>query len=465
MAAVDDEHFRRRSIDEFSMTNSNGTKPQFTCDRLGRGEPRARRGVSTLWMVAWLPVMLIFFCILVNVGNLWLARIEAETALEAAALAAVKEWGDNNGGSTLVPRQVGIAYANGNTVRCERLKIATNYDSAASGSNPNENLMCDVVRANPATSTLPNGNLIFGALVEDDPLNPLTFNTGIEPSCGIGTVMIDATGEGNLAADNAWGIAFHITPDTPATLRIVSVTIDLQASGESGTFDFSTAGPELSDNVAPHALVDNSSNTQPDIEGFSDPAAQITFVPTGGSPSSLTINFAADPGAGIDDGFAPGDRFRFGARIGYVSMGTGGDDGDGIGQDGVQVTVTFNVGSPVTAIFADNRDRKKDCFDTAQVEPLSGSLIVHPTGTPNLPCPATSSPANNGQSFVTLPGSGGRNFLVRAQAEVPVKILCASLFSGSASDVCVTAKATAVYNCDTHRVSLIRVDRYICPGP
>src|SRR5947208_6071110 len=76
-----------------------------------------RRGSATLWMVIWLPCLLVLFCVLVGVANLWLARIELENALEAAALAAVKQWGDAGGGDTQQPGEVGAAYALANAVR------------------------------------------------------------------------------------------------------------------------------------------------------------------------------------------------------------------------------------------------------------------------------------------------------------------------------------------------------------
>ena len=49
------------------------------------------------------------FCFVLEAANMWLARAELENALESAALAAVKTWGDANGGSTFTPRQIGVA--------------------------------------------------------------------------------------------------------------------------------------------------------------------------------------------------------------------------------------------------------------------------------------------------------------------------------------------------------------------
>ena len=99
------------------------------------GRHGSRRGISVMWLVIWMPVLLIMLAIVVNLANVWLARVELENALEAAALAASKEWG--SGGSTAIPRDVGVTYAEFNTVRGVPLEIATNLDPAPSGSNPN----------------------------------------------------------------------------------------------------------------------------------------------------------------------------------------------------------------------------------------------------------------------------------------------------------------------------------------
>src|SRR5215471_16583286 len=99
----------------------------------------ARRGSATLWIVIWLPCLLVLFCVLARVANLWLARIELENALEAAALAAVKEWGDAGGGDTLAPRLVGVNYSQANAVRRNPVVIGTNYNA---GGGPNQNDQC-----------------------------------------------------------------------------------------------------------------------------------------------------------------------------------------------------------------------------------------------------------------------------------------------------------------------------------
>jgi len=298
-----------------------------------------RRGWATLWLIIWLPALLALFCALVGIANLWLARVEAENAMEAAALAAVKQWGDANGGDTLIPRQIGQAYAAANCMRKVDVAIGTNYDPVTGG--PNQNLQCDPTDAGVFP---PNGNLIFGSIRDDDPNYPgqVVFNAGVKPGCGAGLVIFDVTGQGDLDSDahNEWGIAFHPTPETPAGLRIEYVIITLPAGVGINQFedDF-----ELSDNTDGQWLVAESPvYRQPDIQGFSDPAAQITHSYPLPSPGrlQLRIDFSAFGG---DLGFEPCDRFRFGQNIDFTSGGGGlpGNlrDADGVGFLGARLLV------------------------------------------------------------------------------------------------------------------------------
>lgn len=425
-----------------------------------RASQLPRTGSATLWMLIWLPCLLALFVALVGVANLWLARVELENAMEAAALAAVKHWGEAGGGDTLLPRRVGVAYAQANAVRGTAVVIGDNYQA---GSGPNQNKDC-VLGMTP-----PQANLIFGAIDDSNP-GHIVFNAGVAPSCALGTVLIDATasGSGNLAQDHAWGISFYNTPTTPPTLQITRIEIDLRAGGGSGSF-LGTA--TLSDNAPQPAVRDTSGNSQPDLVGFTDPSNQITFSYP--SPGVLRIDFAPDldPSGGTDpNGFGPGDRFRFGQDVSNVSSGTGTNDGDGIGRDKTQVTVYFSLGGvplpPVTGTMIDNTERSSDALNPAQVSPITGTLIVHPARVPDLPAPPTSAPNNNGQSYLLLSGGGGnRKFGVRAQAILPLTPLGGWPFVGTITNYCVQAKATALYDCATGRVQLVRIDQFICPGP
>jgi Flp pilus assembly protein TadG len=134
-----------------------------------------RRGAATLWMVLWLPCLLILFGMMIGVANLWLARVELESALEASALAAVQEWQAQANGSgdhsddISIARQVGAAYAAANRVRGKELALATNQGGGLN--NPNQNASCD-------------GDLVFGA-IDTSSVGPVTFDAGLGPDCNL----------------------------------------------------------------------------------------------------------------------------------------------------------------------------------------------------------------------------------------------------------------------------------------
>jgi hypothetical protein len=452
----------------WSRAKPNGVNTAIA-RRTSRGEKRMqcrRRGVVSLWLIVTLPVLLILVCLLIEVGNIWLARVELENALEAAALSAVKEWGDQGGGDTLTPRNVGVTYAAENTMSGSPVLIDANYLMTA-GVNQNADCM---------------GDLIFGAITTD--VRPWVFEAGVSPSCGGGAVLFDATGQGNLKTDDdRWGIAFRLTAMAPPGILIEWVEIDLAPAG--AVFNFSSDGPQVSDNLAPRKVRDKTGYyDQEDIggapfgslppgggtvvgsPGFTDPANQILFSPSSGTPTVLRIDFVADGTA--DTGFAPGDRFRFGASAARV-VGSGRlNDVGGDDVAGAEIRVKFN-NSPIvftTSLIDDTTARQSDCADPGYLDPLGeGQLVVHPSMEPDLPCPETSSANNNGQSWVVMSGGLGRAFGVRAQATEPVGSVCCHLFDMDLNIFNVSACATARYDCIGRRPELIRVrpENFLCP--
>ncbi len=79
---------------------------------------RDRQGTVTLWTLLFVVVLLTILYVVVQVAQLWLAREKLENAVEAATLAAAKQWGDAGGGSTHVAaaQARGEAFATANTV-------------------------------------------------------------------------------------------------------------------------------------------------------------------------------------------------------------------------------------------------------------------------------------------------------------------------------------------------------------
>ncbi|MED5576809.1 MAG: pilus assembly protein TadG-related protein, partial [Planctomycetota bacterium] len=122
-----------------------------------------RAGIATLKIILLIPVVITLLVMVLEVANLWIARVEFENALESAALAAAKDWGDDHGASgTLTPREVGNEFAKSNTVRKTGVNLSSidpslNYDNSDPVNNPNQN------------TTYPNGVLLFGAITDLDP--------------------------------------------------------------------------------------------------------------------------------------------------------------------------------------------------------------------------------------------------------------------------------------------------------
>jgi hypothetical protein len=120
-----------------------------------------RRGIAILWLILWGSVFLTFFCVVLEIATLWQAHVEVNSSLDAAAMAAVKEWRATGfANSTLVPRNSGVAYGDANPVLGEAVGLTTNF-VLATGANPNGN----------ASIT---GDIVFGGL--DQITAPITFD-------------------------------------------------------------------------------------------------------------------------------------------------------------------------------------------------------------------------------------------------------------------------------------------------
>lgn len=443
-----------------------------------------RRGVATLYVIVAGCALLGLLILVADIANIWLARIEYENALGAAALAAVKEWGDASGGDTLIPRRVGVAYFEGNTVSGSPLfnQLGLNYNPASGLEN--DNASCD-------------GDLIFGAITtEIPPFNPpYTFDADQIPSCSLGEVLFDVTDSGPLDDPGSWGINFQDDPDLPSGLVIRQVILDLRASGvdPDAIFDISPSiPPEISDrttadNNGKYYLfpltslpaqddvfgLDNgplAQNITPPIQRYFN--SQVEFVFNTTQPWILEINFRDnnnDPNDG-EIGFEPGDRIRFSAKVANVSTGTGRNDGDGIGRIETKVTVTFAINNvdqtpPSEGFFIDSAFGGKNESDLANyppdIAPIAANLpFVIPR---SINEPAGPGP-NDDQSYVLIGGGSGLPFAVRAQGTVEVPSLFCSLFGMPIPNYRLTAKETAFYDCRDRCPRLIRPRFYKCGG-
>ncbi len=86
-----------------------------------------RKGIATLWVILCLPIALVLLCLVADVGRLWVERATLENTLEIAALAAVKELGDQGASDDAIPKAnaVGIAFAAANAVAEQEVALTS----------------------------------------------------------------------------------------------------------------------------------------------------------------------------------------------------------------------------------------------------------------------------------------------------------------------------------------------------
>lgn len=208
------------------------------------------------------------------------------------------------------------------------------------------------------------------------------------PCALIPDVLFDVSSNNNLQQDDAWGINFKaLAPGDMTNIKIVRVEFDLLPPGNLDTghdaaFDFFNPNtPTDCSSVTVPPAISNSSPQQKvagqnDVFGLDASAlscsasgtvfrffnSQVEFVYDTTMPAKLILNFKDN---GVDPGFQPGDRIRFGAKVKNLdntAFNNSNDDGDEIGRVGVRATVTFSLNdvplpSPVSGIFTDSNFR------------------------------------------------------------------------------------------------------------
>ncbi len=129
----------------------------------------ARRGIATVWIIASIPAIFTLLILLTDIGSLWQARMELETALESAALAAVQEWKATN--NTNLARIAAQNFSQANTVLGNPVILSSN----GGGGGTNDNSICDgdIVLGNVTSagdflaSVAPNSTNFYGARIRN----------------------------------------------------------------------------------------------------------------------------------------------------------------------------------------------------------------------------------------------------------------------------------------------------------
>ena len=99
-----------------------------------------------MWLILTVPAVLCLLGVVVESGNLWVARVELTNALEAAALAGADEWGDggaNTPAARNAARANAVAFAGTNTVNDQPVIVAPNGGGIPA--NDNASVMGNVV--------------------------------------------------------------------------------------------------------------------------------------------------------------------------------------------------------------------------------------------------------------------------------------------------------------------------------
>ncbi|MCA9014046.1 MAG: hypothetical protein KDA77_01830 [Planctomycetaceae bacterium] len=377
-----------------------------------------RRGIAILWLIIWGSMFLTFFCVVLEIATLWQAQAEVQNALDSAALAAVKEWGDGGIGSTQIPRNAGVAYTEANPILGVAYSPTTNYTVPVPG-NPNGN----------ASNT---GNFVFGSI--NSTTDPITFNGNAETSCAAGDVTITITD--NTAGGSVIPGSIRLSFDAGTNLAIDSVafTLPTKTMGPPNAFAYfdATAPPEVDTTVGSFNGLDvDPTNPGPPNWDCPNPNGDICFTFANllapNQYQTVQINFNGNS-------FTEFDFFHFGVSTNQLSPSGypapyPGSLGDAWGEYGVTAEVTFrntitNVTSTASTVFV------------------------------NVPAANTSE--------ATLTGGAGGGFpAVIAQATVPVQGFCSQLFGVTFFNV--SAKSIAYYDCGTNRAALVSVDNIIFP--
>lgn len=385
-----------------------------------------RRGIAILWLILWGSMFLTFFCVVLEVATMWQAHVEVNNTFDSAALAAVKDWGAAGVGSTVVPRNVGIAFAEANPILGVPFTPTSNYVAPSAG-NPNGNLS-------------QTGNFVFGSI--DSTTDPITFNGNADVSCAAGDVTIRITDNTNGGSADPDTIRLTFNAGTNLAIDRVLFTLPLRTGGPANAQAYFASGvaPPSAPQVSTNPVNYSGLNVTP-----SNPGPNWNCA----NPSDVCFNFATPvvsgfrrvqiefTGVGANQ-FLSGDFITFGVSTnnlgpaGYTPPPTPNSVGNAWGEFGVLATVTFrNTISNVTST-------------------ASAAFVNEDPG----------NPANN-SSVANISGGSGGIPAVIAQGTVPTQGFCSALLGVSLFNV--SSKSIAFYNCDTGRVNLVSVDNITFP--
>ena len=146
-----------------------------------------RRGVITVKMIVALPSLVIMVGIVLEIGSIWLARIELENALESAAIAGVKVWSEQSKNNTIAdPLDLtfdGLPHANPDLpFILAATRTATQQAFAVNVIRGTAYALNSNSGANDHGNGLKTGNIVLGGF--DNTLATGSLTTSADVGCG-----------------------------------------------------------------------------------------------------------------------------------------------------------------------------------------------------------------------------------------------------------------------------------------
>lgn len=389
-------------------------------------------------MLSAMPVVLTLLVMIVDGGNLWVARMELRNALDAGALSAVKTWGE--GGSTTQARLAGQNAFNTNTILGSQYSLST-AEGGCTNANPSPSATADVL-----LGTISDGS---GGFI---------FDCQGTPACVTGTFTLVIAVDTNAICDggnndtfereSAFRVESFTTSDPALTLN--SLTFTLPGTG-TRFFDLrnpppsndGNSGYNVGDARKPPTIYYRGAPPTTNATSLLLSGCASPFATFGVTSATYNVPPAAAPPAALADppdvtgisfrwvfsGFGNGDVFAFGVDTDFADGVTGaGNDTDKGGEFG-GTTVSGSV---------------------------SGSAFSGTLATVSLE-----------RSEVTINGvvTGGDAFGVRARKTISVPSVASSFLGLSLNPYQVTCQSYARYACSNGPPQLVHVNAYTCACP
>lgn len=410
-----------------------------------------RRGIATIWVLVALPVVLTLLVMIVDGGNLWVARMELKNALDAAALSGVKTWGE--GSSTSQARLDAHDAFNTNTILGTQYVLSTVEGGCTNG--------------NPAPSA--TADIILGTI--SDGAGGFTFDCQGTPACVTGTFTLviavdtsdppiapcDGGANDTFARASAFRVESFTTSDPALTLNNLTFTIPGAGFPTGGFFDLRNPPPSNDASSGyTSGMGPGTVQTPPRLyyRGAPPTTNATTLVLSACASPRATFGItsafynvppAPAPPIGLTDppdvtstsfrwvftGFQGGDVFAFGVDTDYANGVTGGGGSPEVDTGGefAGATVSGNVSGTA----------------------FSSTLLL----------------VSVDRSAVTINGvvTGGDAFGVRARKTVSVPSIASAFLGLPVSPYQVTSLSYARYACSNGPPQLIHINTYNCACP